>query len=692
MSRWENRRRRLIPDRSQFWPAVIVFAMLLSACGGGLGRSDAALFSRALGDALQQQHYSQKNIGQLEGSYDPKQVALAQQSGLSNEAVASVMIGLRHRLVATYARDADLQLPSDPMGVIAGSEQLTSLASDHLGNWLVQQGRDRVQAALEDFRNRPDQQRLDDLLKVAGAEGMEYGYFSGSGTFWFRDPVTGKFSAAAFTEHNGERLLISIEGVATRKSHPKYLSITSLPVTITRVDLWRDSEEGRPPLSQAGCCENNAPHLTVVRSIDPNDMLFDPPGFGSAAYIAEDQVISYTIRFENQASALAPATDLRVIADLGTGIDLASVLLGPSSHPAGMTAAINESNGTITWFFKDITLPPNQFAPEGEGWVRFSAKPRSDAASGTLLSVQAAIRFDYNPPVETNVAVHTLDSGPPATRVNRLAPVQLAPGFEISWAGSDDPGGSGLQPVTLLVSEGGGPFSVLGTFEGQTIPFQGETGKTYGFATVGIDQVGHTEAMPDHPDATVTVGQLLSPEPGWQLIGLPVVTDQTLQQLLSRPGTAWSAWDSSEQVYLPVGAGSTDWPVLDFDLPGSGLWASIDAGTSYYITGQQVPVDQPYSIELKAGWNLIANPFPIAVKWDLNALRVSVAGVDTTLAEAQSREWVEDFAWGWNGESYSLLYGPELVAGVRSELEPFKGYWFQAHRDARLILPPPTAD
>jgi hypothetical protein len=240
----------------------------------------------------------------------------------------------------------------------------------------------------------------------------------------------------------------------------------------------------------------------------------------------------------------------------------------------------------------------------------------------------------------------------------------------------------------------------LGTFSEQSIPFQGETGKTYGFAAMGIDQVGHTGPRPDHPDATVTVGQLLSPGPGWQLVGVPVVSDQSPQQLLSRPGTAWSSWDSSAQTYLPVGPSSTDWPAMAFGLPGSGLWARFDAGTSYYITGQPVPLGQPYAIELKTGWNLIANPFPTPVRWDLNAVRVRAAGVDTTLADAQSRGWAEDFAWGWHGDSYSLVYHSQLEAspeygsgsnsGVNSELEPFKGYWFQSHRDATLVLPAPA--
>jgi hypothetical protein len=38
----------------------------------------------------------------------------------------------------------------------------------------------------------------------------------------------------------------------------------------------------------------------------------------------------------------------------------------------------------------------------------------------------------------------------------------------------------------------------------------------------------------------------------------------------------------------------------------------------------------------------------------------------------------------------SSRYGSDLEAAVFSELAPFKGYWFQSHRDATLVLPPPA--
>lgn len=684
--RLEIRLIQMIPALRHTWPPVIMLLMvLLSACGGGLSRSDAASLAKALGNQLQEQNYSQ--AGPI---YDSKQVELAQQSGLSNSDVVGVMLGLQNSLVGNYVLDANYVQASDLLSAFENSNQLTTLASDRLENWLIQQSKNRVQSELADFLSQPDEQQLDNLLKAAETSGLEYGYFAGAGTFWFRNSVTGKYAAVSFVDHSGGRVAIFIEGVARKKSHPKYQTITSFTATINQVDIWRDEMEIRPTVSQPGCCESNSQQLTVVASIEPNHMLSHPKGFGGAAHITENQIISYTIHFERLASALAPASDLTVVAELDEGIDMASVLLGQSSHQNKMTAEISESNNSITWFFKDIMLPPNLIPPEGEGWVRFSAKPLASVASGTSISARAAIRFDYNPPIETNEVVYTIDSGTPATQVDDMTPVQLSPSFEVSWAGSDEAGGSGLQDVILLVSEDGGPFNKLGTFSEQRMPFRGEAGKTYGFATVGIDQVGHPEAIPAQADMTVTVGQLLSLEPGWHLVGVPVVVAKSPQEALSHPGTAWSAWNSADQAYLPVGLGAAHWPLEAVALPGSGLWASFDTGTRYYITGQPVAPHQPYSIELKPGWNLIANPFPMPVQWDLNAIRVSAAGIDTTLANAQTRNWVEDFAWGWNAGSYSMVHDSKIVAGVPSELEPFKGYWFQAHRASTLVLPPPA--
>jgi len=72
----------------------------------------------------------------------------------------------------------------------------------------------------------------------------------------------------------------------------------------------------------------------------------------------------------------------------------------------------------------------------------------------------------------------------------------MTPSFAVSWAGTDDPGGSGVASYDVYASTDGGPFSplVLGTTDTSLI-FTGMAGSRYGFYSVATDNVGNRQAM-----------------------------------------------------------------------------------------------------------------------------------------------------------------------------------------------------
>jgi hypothetical protein len=458
-------------------------------------------------------------------------------------------------------------------------------------------------------------------------------------------------------------------------------SIVGVPAEMQVELLHADS-------SNAKCCKASPSRLQLVAFANPNDLLSEPEGIGERSYVNQDQPISYTIGFENPAEALAPVQDITVMAKLDSGIDMKSIFSGSSSHPDVTRVIIDEPRNTITWVFNDINLPPNREPPQGEAWVRFSARLLEDMPSGTMIGAKAAIRFDFRPPIETNEVTYTLDSQAPSTQVSAVPPVQLSPTFQVSWEGGDGERGSGIQSVALLVSKNGGPFEVFETTSGTAFSFQGEPGATYGLATQGIDLLGHAEAPPPGPDVVVTVGQSLFFEPGLQLVGIPVVTDGDFRDLLVVPGSAWSGWDASKQNYLS-GKMDAGFPAGVDSRPGYGLWARFENQAKVVITGQPVPHDRPYPIDLHAGWNLIASPFTMVMPWSIDGVKVRVEDEEVTVKEAQQLGWVEDFLWRWNGEAYEMVYDSGVVPGIASSLEPFRGYWIQAHRDLTLVLPPP---
>ena len=77
--------------------------------------------------------------------------------------------------------------------------------------------------------------------------------------------------------------------------------------------------------------ENSEPEDTsnsnIVAPFDPNDIL-GPSGFGPLNYITPDQTLPYTIRFENQASATAPAVFVTITQTLDADLDLSTFELG----------------------------------------------------------------------------------------------------------------------------------------------------------------------------------------------------------------------------------------------------------------------------------------------------------------------------------------------------------------------------
>src|SRR5262249_39117567 len=206
--------------------------------------------------------------------------------------------------------------------------------------------------------------------------------------------------------------------------------------------------------------------------------------------------LPYRIDFQNLPEATASAAEVVVTHVLDADLDLDTFQLDEFGFgdltvpvPAGrqsyrtrldlrstlgvfvdFAADLDRVTRTVTWRFQAIDpetmdlpispfvgfLPPDQVAPEGEGFVSFSVHPKSDLPTGTRIDAQATIVFDTNDPIDTNGWGNTLDAGPPSSTVLPLpafSPGQLL----VSWAGHDDPGGSGIASFDVFVSDNGGP-------------------------------------------------------------------------------------------------------------------------------------------------------------------------------------------------------------------------------------------
>jgi len=184
---------------------------------------------------------------------------------------------------------------------------------------------------------------------------------------------------------------------------------------------------------------------------DPNEKL-GPLGLGPDRIVEVDDVLHYTIYFENVPTASAPAQEVFVTDQLDPDLDRStfqitevtwgdySVPIAPdtSSLALRMTckdyrpevdiswwvdiSAEIDGAGTVEWTFRTLDpltgdwpedalagfLPPNDDTGRGEGHVSFSIKPKAEAAVGTLITNSASIVFDTEQTIDTNEVSNTI--------------------------------------------------------------------------------------------------------------------------------------------------------------------------------------------------------------------------------------------------------------------------------------------
>ena len=272
---------------------------------------------------------------------------------------------------------------------------------------------------------------------------------------------------------------------------------------------------------------------------DPNDLT--TTGYGPQGYIAPTATITYTIDFENEPTATAPAQVVFVTDPLPTSINYASVQLtsiafngvviniapGLSNysgtatvstdptHPVDVEATFDPASGLLTLTLTSTDpvtgqltadplagfLPPDNALGQGEGYITFTAQP---AAGSTTINNLATVIFDVNALINTPTVVNTIDATPPTSSVSAL-PAFSPTTSTISWTAQDG-SGSGVAGVNVYVSDNGGPFNLLISATTQTsTSFTGQDGHTYDFYSIAVDNIGLVQPTPAMPQASTTI-------------------------------------------------------------------------------------------------------------------------------------------------------------------------------------------
>ncbi len=138
---------------------------------------------------------------------------------------------------------------------------------------------------------------------------------------------------------------------------------------------------------------------------------------------------------------------------------------------------------------------------------------------------------------------------------------------------------------------------------------------------------------------------------------------------LSYPSARLIAWDASVAAYAfyPSAPANTL-------TPGSGYWVSFPAAAYPHFDGALTPA-APFSVPIATGWNLIGDPFPVAVPLS------SVTANGSALTSSPVSP---------NLYSYSTATGQYVsVSAATDSVQPYAGYWVYTASPVTLVFTAP---
>lgn len=154
---------------------------------------------------------------------------------------------------------------------------------------------------------------------------------------------------------------------------------------------------------------NSAPQIAVdcqpnIGAYDPNDKAAQPMGYGSQHYIPKNIPLTYRVRFQNTGNDTA--FNVVILDTLSEHVLIPSLSMGASSH--NYTWAIREGH-ILEVRFPHIKLVDSMTnEPLSHGFFNYTIEQQPNLNNGTVINNQAAIYFDYNPPIFTNTTFHTI--------------------------------------------------------------------------------------------------------------------------------------------------------------------------------------------------------------------------------------------------------------------------------------------
>lgn len=170
----------------------------------------------------------------------------------------------------------------------------------------------------------------------------------------------------------------------------------------TALSLPLDSEveftlSVKPDASDLNLQDNSFVLKELVRgAVDPNDMLVSPRGMGTENVVSADEIMTYTIRFQNVGNYSCHT--VKIENELSPMFDLSTLRFLGTSHDAQIQVVGNQ----VVWVFNGIELPDSTTNEQAShGFVSYSIQMIPGIVHEEIFN-NADIYFDYEQAVRTN--------------------------------------------------------------------------------------------------------------------------------------------------------------------------------------------------------------------------------------------------------------------------------------------------
>ena len=213
-----------------------------------------------------------------------------------------------------------------------------------------------------------------------------------------------------FTGHNAASNQLTFNFSNLQPGQCGYIYVDfNTPVSLPLGTIVTNTVTINPVSNDATPANNTDTDITTcVGSWDPNEKLAYPVRSGDERaggnIYTSDEIIEYTIHFQNLGTA--PARRVVISDELDANLLIETIRDVRMSHNGVLTI---ENGNELVFTFDNIMLPAASFDYHGSnGYVKFTINRQAGLPVGTQINNDAAIYFDFNAPVITNLNTLTI--------------------------------------------------------------------------------------------------------------------------------------------------------------------------------------------------------------------------------------------------------------------------------------------